>query len=202
MQIKHHTAPEADGARLYYRTSYDVRKGKVGGHYRGPTFIPPKMNGEKGLFRILDTDNVLCQLRLYRHFSRMYRDRKDKGEEMSGLVLKDNLMSKCFYDSPQVTKVRVGRLLRLILPYEPNFQRNPSESTGWRSLMFWRWQHPLEITYGLEHLMILWLPRLVESDGGECRTSEDFLEELEIIRDQPPADDRELIDMIVKTGII
>lgn len=68
--------------------------------------------------------------------------------------------------------------------------------------MFWRWQHPLEIVYGLEHLMLLWLPRVVIADGGQCSSVDDFLEELEIIRDQPPEEDRELIDMIIRTGVI
>lgn len=195
MQITHHTPPEADGKRLFYRTQYDVRAGRVGGHYRGPLFIPPRGNADKGLFRLADPDNVYAQFRLYRYSHKRHAD--TRGGDYSGAIEKNELMERLFWDTPSVNKVRVGRLLRLILPYEPNFQKNPAKSTGGRNVMMWRWSHSLEIVYGLEHLMLQWLPKFVNADDGQCHTAEDFAEELEIIRDQTLQEDHDIVSAIV-----
>lgn len=192
MQITHHTPPEADGKRLFYRTQYDVRTGRVGGHYRGPLFIPPRGNEDKGLFRLADPDNVYAQFRLYRYFHERY-----KNGEQEGLIEKNELMQRLFLDVPSVNKVRVGRLLRLILPYEPGFQKNRAKSTGGRNVMMWRWSHCLEVVYGLEHLMLQWLPKFVNADDGQCCTTEDFAEELEIIRDQTLREDHDIVSVIM-----
>lgn len=192
---------EADGVRLFYRTRYDVRKGMIGGHYRGPLFIPPKSNSEKGLFRIMEPDNIMAQLRLYRWFLEEYeRDKKRGDGNFSGLILKDDLMRQCFPDWPTANKHRVGRLLRLLVQYETNFQKNPSKENP-RSQMFWRWTHPLDIVYGIEHLMVTWLPTAIEADGGTVKTTEDYMEELEIIQGQTKEEDRELISTILNNKL-
>jgi hypothetical protein len=198
MSIKHHTPIEADGIRLFYRTDYDVRKGNVGGHYRGPLFIPPKSNEGKGLFRLLDPDNVVAQMRLYRWFIAEHkRDLRRADGNFSGMILKDDLMQQCFDDWPSANKHRVGRLLRLIVQYETNFQ-NRSADGG----MFWRWTHALDVVYGLEHLMLCWLPKVIEEDGGTVKTAEDYMEELEIIRGQTKEEDRELISTILDNKLM
>lgn len=193
MSFTHHTPVEADGIRLFYRSHYDIRQGNVGGHYRGHAFIPPKSNDGKGLFRLLDPDNVMAVMRLYRWFHGEYeRDIKRADGNFSGMIQKDDLMGQCFADWPSANKHRVGRLLRLIVPYETNFQ-NRSAKGG----MFWRWSHPLDMIYGLEHLMFTWLPRVIEADGGTCSTDEEFKEELEIIRFQTKEEDHAFVDMIL-----
>ena len=180
--------------RLFYRTSYDVRQGNVGGHYRGPMFIPPKSNEGKGLFRLLDPDNVVSQMRLYRWFLAEYkRDQKRNDGNWSGMILKDDLMRQCFDDWPSANKHRVGRLLRLIVQYETNVQNRSAEGG-----MYWRWTHALDMVYGLEHLMLTWLPRVIEADGGTCETAEEYKEELEIIQGQTREEDRELIATILE----
>lgn len=197
MSIKHHTPVEADGIRLFYRTEYDIRKGNVGGHYRGPLFIPPKSNDGKGLFRLLDPDNVVAQMRLYRWFLGEYaRDKKRADGNFSGMILKDDLMGQCFDDWPSANKHRVGRLLRLIVQYETNFQNRSAEGG-----MYWRWAHALDVVYGLEHLMLTWLPRVVEADDGTCKTAEDYKEELEIIQHQTKEEDRQLVSTILENKL-
>lgn len=197
MQIVHHTPIEADGKRLFYRTTYDVRRGNVGGHYKGHAFIPPKSNDGKGLFRLMDPDNVMAQMRLYRWFIAEYdRDLKRDDGNFSGMIQKDDLMRQNFTDWPSANKHRVGRLLRLIVQYETNFQ-NRSPEGG----MFWRWNHPLDVVYGLEHLMLTWIPMLVEADGGTCDTDEDFKEELEVIKHQTKEEDRELVATVLNLKI-
>lgn len=188
----------ADGVRLFYRSNYDVRSGMVGGHYRGPLFIPPKGNDQKGLFRLLDPDNVLAQIRLYRWFSEEYeRDQKRGDGNFSNLILKDDLMGQCFEGVP-MSKHRIGRMLRMIVQYETNFQKNRSPKTGNRALMYWRWTHPLDVVYGLEHLMATWLPRVVKADGGKCETTEDLIEEFQVLLDQEQEEDHELVAMILE----
>lgn len=192
----------ADNSRLYYRTDYTVQFGRVGGHYRGPQFIPSRGNGEKGLFRLMDPDNVIAQLRLYRWFLREYeRQKREIKPDYSGMIDKNDLLRQCFEDYPSVNKSRIGRLLRLIVQYETNFQQNRSPSTGNKVIMNWRWSHSLEIAYGLEYLMLLWLPTVIEADGGICATDADFLEELEIIRNQSDEEDRALVSTIVSNRL-
>lgn len=189
--------------RLYYRTHYTVLRGRVGGHYKGATFIPPKDNDEKGLFRLLDPDNVLACLRLYRWFHREHERNQNRGDNnFSGLIEKDDLMHQCFPDAPQISKVRIGRLLRLIVQYETNFQQNPGKLTGFRTIMNWRWCHTLEMIYGLEHLMSLWLPRVIIADGGKVESADDLDEEFEVIRDQSPEEDVALVQVVIDRKLI
>jgi hypothetical protein len=200
MSIKLTRPIAADGVRLYYRTKYDIREGMVGGHYRGHMFIPPKNNSEKGLFRLMDPDNVMTCIRLYRWFLKEYERVKLRADgNWSGLIQKDDLMNQCFQDWPSVGKHRVGRLLRLIVQYETNFQRNRTDKMA--TQMFWRWTHPLDIVYGLEHLMLTWLPKVVKADDGSCETIDDLMEEFEILRDQTKEEDHALIEMILEKNL-
>jgi hypothetical protein len=175
----------------------------VGGHYKGPLFIPPKKNEEKGAFRLLDPDNVLAQLRLYKWFWKKYKELKadEERDHYSGYILKDQLMREIFHDAPSVNKVRIGKLLRMLVQYDVNFQKNPSAATGNRTLMLWRWSHPLEFAYGLEYLMELWVPAVTRANNGKCDTDQDFLEELEIMQGQSEEDDHRYIEDIMRHNI-
>lgn len=195
MSFNHTTPIKADGVRLFYRTKYNVQNGMVGGHYKGPIFIPPKNNSEKGLFKFAESSNVIAQICLYRWFLKEYeRVLKRSNGVFSGSILKEDLMGQCFEEWPNVNKHRVGRLLRLIIQYETNFQRNRHEDRP--TQMFWRWTHPLDIVYGIEHLMAIWLPKVILADGGSCSTDEEFQEELEIIRDQTTEEIDDMVSMI------
>ena len=201
MSIKHTTASRLDNHRLHYREHYEVKFKMVGGHYKGDLFIPPKAGTTKGLHRLYDTDNILAEIRLYRFMVKSYQS-MEKTEDMSGMVEKVVLMNHLFEDAPTITKTRVGRLLRLILPYHPNFQQNPlKKHDNPRTVMNWRWTHPADVIFGLEHLMVLWLPVYVNSDGGNCRTGEDYSEELQVLVDQSPKEDFHLIQRMVTLGL-
>lgn len=198
MTFIHITPISADKQRLFYRVHYEIQKGRVGGYYKGPTYIPPKGNKDKGLYRLLEIDNVTAVIRLYRFFTTEYRIMKERGEEyFDGYVLKNDLMWVCFSDCPTITKSRVGRLLRMVVPYHTNFQQNPGKGNDFKGQMFWRWSHPLDISLGLEHLMTLWLPQVIKADGGKCETAEDFKEELEVLLGQNAEDDYALTSVII-----
>lgn len=170
---------EAEGTRLFYRTKHD--------------YNPRQYNP-------FDPLNVLVQMRLYRRFLQEAERARETGE-FGNLIEKDHLMNLVFFDQPRVKKQRVGRILRFCIQYEPGFQRNPAEATGWKNRFYWRWNHPLEIVYGLEYLMLGWLPAVVNADDGSCNTAEEYEEELEIIRDQDEEDDDKLLKVIMEKGL-
>lgn len=200
MSVKIIRPAQADRTRLYYRSDFEIVKGKVGGHYKGPLFIPPRGNEQKGLFRLLDPDNVICQIRLYRWFSKIYKELQATEPDLySGLILKRKLMMDCFADWPSINKIRVGRMLRMLVQYDVNFQRNGNETK--LTEMYWRWSHPLDFIYALEHLMSNWLPRVIEADGGTCKDDDDLTEEFEILRDQTTTEDAELISTILRLNL-
>lgn len=191
--FKYHTPVMVDGKRLFYRKDYDVHKGTVAGFYNGRMFIKPKETSVKGRFRLLEPSNVITQIRLYRWFIKLYMGQKDNGAAIfSGDVEKNEFVEECFWDYPNITKRRVGRLLRMVTQYQVSTQKRVSG----KSMMCWRWGHPLDIAYGLEHLILTWLPRVVEADGGSCKTSEEYKEELEVLQNQGWPEDAMLTDTI------
>ena len=174
------------GQRLFYRTFYEVENRRTGGHFVGPVYHRPSRKNKGNMFCLDDPNNALCQMRLYRWMTRSYEQRVEelaeserrKAGAFSHAILKDDLHHRLFSDVPKVTKQRIGRILRMVVPYEISFQQNRSPATGGQNLMYWRWCHFLEIAYGVEHLMLQWLPEL-----SDIRTPEDWEEEMQIIRD-------------------
>lgn len=162
-----HTRPaEADGVRLFYRQV-------------------PKYNKKK--YNPRDPENMIIQVRLMRWAA---------SEEFTNVAEKNWLTGKILPDVPMPSKTRIGRILSSALPYRCNFQRNPGPGTGGRNLQFWRWQHPLEIQYGMEYMILEWLPDFVAlvSNGAESvETGEQFEEELQILMDQTYDEDLTLI---------
>lgn len=181
MAFTHITPQIVDGTRLFYKSDWKVNKGK-------------------GLYRSTDPSNVLAQIRLYRYFSNQ--------PHTFGLVNKDDLMQELFADVMHRTEIiidplnkhRVGRILRMCVPYRVNFQR-PARSNNWTNQQLWRWANSLEIVYGLEHLMMLWLPRTIIADGSSCHTDAEYNEELEILRQQTPTEDLELVQSLIERKI-
>lgn len=161
----HITRPVADGdTRLFYRT---VSK---------KTARPMNLR---------DPLNMVVQLRLYRWSA---------SNDFQDCIQKDHLIQRLFSDVPDVTKVRVGRLLRDVLQYEPGFQRNPGKANGPVSTFWWRFQHPLELHYGVERLITSWLEDfniLVNPDDEPIDTEQRMMEELQCLVDQDPGDDIE-----------
>lgn len=201
MYFTHVTPIQSNGKRLFYRSDYQPQKGTVGGHYVGPLYLPPRENSEKGLFRLLNIENVIVQLRLYRWFWNHYKCFEERGEKVFGnCINKKLLMREWFPDHPEISTIRVGRVLRMLVQYETNFQVNKSR-TKKETEMKWRWSHPLEFVYSLEHLMALWLPRVIKADGGSCDTHEEYLEELEVLKNQTMEEDNLLVEVILRNRL-
>lgn len=172
---------------------------------------------------------IRCYRYFFNEYLRVKRQDPD-GNNFSGMVDKDEFMEDVFSDvlaertstneaeemstgdllgprpsqyipTEGINKTRVGRLLRMCVPYRLNFQRAPRKSNGWTNQQLWRWAHSLEIAYGLEHLMTVWLPRLIVADGGSCSTSEEYKEELQILREQGKKEDLELVQSVISRKI-
>lgn len=126
-----------------------------------------------------DPMNAFVQIRLYRWFSALESDHAQQ-------VVKDWLCQHLFADTPLVKKQRVGRIVQMCVQYPTNFQQNPSEATGGRNLQLWRWGHHLDMVYGLEYLMLNWVPYY-----SDVSTAEEYESELAIFRDASNSDDME-----------
>ena len=137
-----------------------------------------------------DILNVLVTIRLYRYFSALPPETTQ--------IEKDVLTSQIKGDDIDITKTRVARVLAAVLPYKKiGFQENARKSNGYVSRMWWRWQHPLEVTYGLEYFIVTtWLrPFLVHLNNEEW-TVENIEGELEVFREMNEADEKEFISFI------
>lgn len=197
MSIKLVRPFEQDGIRLFYRSYYAEANGYVGGKFVGHSYVKPKER-TNGNYRLLEVGNVMAQVRLYRWFVKEYeRAKKKEPLVLSGMILKQDLMKQCFSDQPIVHTRRVGRLLRMIVQYDVNFQRNARASTNFQAEMYWRWPTPVDFIYGLEHLMKFWLPGYVKADGGTCETTEDLLEEFELLVHQSEDEDIKMVNTII-----
>lgn len=223
--VNHVTPTTADGIRLFYRADWNYEGGMVSGHYNRHIFIPHKNNSNKGMFRPMDPGNILSQIRLYRYFSNqphtsglvlkddlmyelfkdamhhdpIYTQEQTEHGRVTSLVSRNPVALPIIVEP--INKHRVGRLLRMCVPYRVNFQRPALRSNNWTNQQFWRWAHPLDIAYGLEHLMTLWLPRLTIANDGKCSTDAEYNEELEILRQQTPAEDLDLIQSVIERKI-
>lgn len=152
--------------------------------------IRPKYNPNS--YTVMDPDNILTQLRLYRYF----RSRADSDPR---LILKDQFMEECFVDSPQITKSRVGKIFKMIMPYKIHFQRNPSKQTGGVAQTLYKWRHPRELQYGLEFLILEWLPYYIEQTSNDrIHTTEYFREELEILYGQNWKEDQDMVEDMIE----
>ena len=155
---------EADGVRLYYN-------------------LTPKFNPEK--FDRFGEINILIMTRLYRYFSAM--------NSTVTMMPKDALVLSVFEGDPRFSKTQVGRILENSVPFKLGFQENSRKSNGYRGTMWWRWQHPKEIVFGLEYFMIgTWLVQWLRSLDEEV-TEESIEAELEVIRDLSVEEELEMI---------
>lgn len=190
------------GQRLFYRPHFKIENGCIADFYRGPGVYTtsPAVEG-RGRFVVASPENVLIQLRLRKWFRGEAERVKAGRQEAANMIQKDQLMKICFADHPSISKHYVGRLMRACVQYEVNFQKQRVKGSERHSDMRWRWLHPLEFVYAIDHLMIYWLPRLINKDGGQCHTVEDYEEELEILNDQSDQEDLDLVQLIIKHQI-
>lgn len=156
--------------------------------YRGVRlWYVDSINYDPKKYKPRDPANAFAQMRLYRWFQNLSQDSIQ-------MIEKDRLMYLLFSDTNLVTKSRVGRILSMILQYPTNFQKNPCLTTGYRNIQLWRWGHRLEVIYGLEYLMLSWIPWAIPeiTDAGAYR------EELKFIVETDPSQDLEQLRNLIQ----
>lgn len=162
---------EVNGKRIYYNQT-------------------PKFNPKT--YTVFDPDNVLTQIKLYRYF-------RSRAVSDPVIITKDQFMEDVFSSHPQITKLRVGKIFKMIMPYKIHFQRNPSKQTGGVAQTLYKWRHPKELQYGLEFLILTWLPYFIEEVSDDViNTAKLFIEELDILYDQTPKEDSTLVNEIIE----
>ena len=141
-----------DGEQLFYLDHYD---------------------GSNRRFRLADPQNILIQLKLYQWCL---------SDDYHSPVNKAKLVRLLFGPiAPDITANAVGRVMAKLVTYNPHKQINENHDGFIQPKMHWRFFHQLDMRFGLEYLVYLWLPRLMAREGGPVRTWEEFEEELEII---------------------
>lgn len=104
-------------------------------------------------------------------------------------MLKTDLMNELFGDTKTINTHAVGRIIRDCVEYETHMQTNPTKACK-ESRMWWKFHHPMDLAWGLEARMSLWLRefnKLVMNDG----TIDDWQAEFQSLIDQSPEDDIE-----------
>lgn len=146
-------------------------------------------------YTIYDPDNILTQIKLFRYF-------RDKSESDPRVINKDQFMEDVFAEHPQISKLRVGRIFKIVMPYRIHLQRNPNKKNNHTAETLYQWRHPKELQYGLEFLILTWLPYFIERvSGDKVKTEEEFIDELDILYDQTPREDLTLINEIIDRGM-
>lgn len=158
-----------DGDNLFYLSRYD---------------------GSNPRFRLAAPQNILIQLKLYRWCM---------SDEYHSPVVKPKLVRSLFgHIAPDISTNAVGRVMAKLVTYNTHKQVNENRDGFITPRMHWRFYHQLDMRFGLEYLIYLWLPRLTSLDGGSIETWEEFEDELEIILS---ATDDELSDNYVRPAI-
>jgi hypothetical protein len=142
----------SDGHKLFYLARYD---------------------GSNPRFRLAAPQNILIQLKLYQWCM---------GVDYHSPVFKPKLVRSLFGQiAPDITANAVGRVIAKLVTYNTHKQINENRDGFITPRMHWRFYHQLDMRFGLEYLIYLWLPRLTFLDGGSIETWEEFEDELEII---------------------
>ncbi|MEO0621839.1 MAG: hypothetical protein AAF183_06375 [Pseudomonadota bacterium] len=142
-----------------------------------PLFYLNRYDGSNQRFRLADPQNVLIQLKLYQWCM---------GENYHSPVSKPKLIRLLFGPiAPEITANAVGRVMAKLVTYSPHKQINERCDGFVRSNMYWRFFHQLEMRFGLEYLIYLWLPKLMAREGDAIRDWDEFEEELEMILNAP-----------------
>ena len=141
-----------DGQKLFYLSDYD---------------------GSNPRFRLADPQNILIQLKLYQWCM---------SDEYHSPVGKDKLVRSLFGQiAPDITTNAVGRVMAKLVTYKTHQQINETRDGFTTTKMHWRFFHQLDMRFGLEYLIYLWLPRLMAMEGDSVETWDVFELELEII---------------------
>lgn len=181
MELKHTTPKKHNQQILCYMSEHKVKEGLI--HVN---------DNPHNRFRVFKKENILITIRLYRWFCNEYlRLLKNRPTHWAGYVDRTLLLEQCQLPISNYERIRVGRILHLILQYHPHGKKKIPFSK--KKAHCWKWSHPLEIIYGLEHLIVLWLP-----NAKNIATHQDFLVELENLRKQSFEEDEILINQLLQ----
>lgn len=142
-------------------------------------FFNPIQRPRPRMIHYNDPINMVIQLRLYRWAL---------SEDFSQLVNKQSLMSDIFSDTGFVTTNRIGRMLRDCIQYPTHQGRKKNGITTF----WWKFVHPMDLVYGIESRMQVWLPSFREQVSGgrdTIETAEQMRSELSLIASQSDEDD-------------
>jgi len=152
-----------------------------------PLFYLNSYDGSNQRFRLADPQNILIQLKLYQWCM---------SEDYHSPVSKPKLVSLLFGPiAPEITSNAVGRVMAKLVTYSPHKQINVRRDGFVHSKMYWRFFHQLDMRFGLEYLIYLWLPKLMAREGDPVKDWQEFEEELEMILD---ASDSDLMENYVR----
>ena len=152
-----------------------------------PLFYLDNYDGSNQRFRLADPQNILIQLKLYQWCM--------SGDYHSP-VSKPKLVRLLFGPiAPEITANAVGRVMAKLVTYSPHKQINESRGGFIQPKMHWRFFHQLDMRFGLEYLIYLWLPMLMAREGDPVKSWDEFEDELEIILSAP---DSELMENYVR----
>jgi len=152
-----------------------------------PLFYLDGYDGSNPRFRLADPQNILIQLKLYQWCM---------SDDYHSPVRKSELVRLLFGPiAPKISANAVGRVMAKLVSYSPHKQVNESRDGFIHSKMYWRFFHKLDMRFGLEYLIYLWLPALMAREGDPVKSWDEFEDELEMILNSP---DRVLMENYVR----
>jgi hypothetical protein len=142
-----------------------------------PLFYLDHYDGSNRRFRLADPQNILIQLKLYQWCM---------SDDYHSPVSKPKLVRLLFGPiAPEISANAVGRVMAKLVTYSPHKQINESRDGFIHPTMHWRFFHQLDMRFGLEYLIYLWLTKLMAREGDPVKSWEEFEDELEMILDAP-----------------
>lgn len=138
-----------------------------------PLFYLDNYDGSNQRFRLANPQNILIQIKLYQWCM---------SDDYCSPIGKTKLVRSLFGPiAPEITTNAVGRVMAKLVTYKPHQQINENRDGFIKPKMYWRFFHKLDMRFGLEYLIYLWLPTLMAREGDPLKSWGEFEEELEII---------------------
>ncbi len=142
----------------------------------------PKYNVEK--FDPIDPKNMLIELCLWKWA---------RSQQYRSPVIKDDLMFNLFPTTGTITTTRVGRIIAAAVARPANHQFNHHGE----NMQGWSFKDPMDLAYGMEYMIIQWLPWHRRRRDGEntFTTLNEFRDELKFFEDQSYTDFKDYLEM-------
>lgn len=145
----------AQGKRLFYVTNY----------------IDPMTKVDTKRFRIASMRNIHIQIKLYQWH---------RNNPLVDDIQQSILIEELFGGAPQYSANTTGKIIAKVIPYRPLIQRPVITDNVQRIRSFWRFNDPLDLRFGLEFMMYVWMPVLYD----DMKTDGDFQLELDAMAEK------------------